>query len=173
MTPQPVEDRFRRPVLARRRSTRAVGLFPMVRCVAFACAILLAAGCVSRAAASFEWTKGGPYDGEGAVVETSAESLGMLSMVVVGAPAAAVCVPGDLVYSAVRWEWKFGVLSDRCAEYVGGAAGWTGYVIGGAPFFLLKKVLWDAPRALLGVGAASPEAVPDEGTEPQAAGTDR
>lgn len=134
------------------------------------CLVLVALADVHPADASFEWTLDGPYEGEGICIEGSAEAAGVMTAVFVGGLAAWVCLPGDLVHSAIRRQSALGVLSHGCAIYVGVADGWAAYIIAGAPFFAVKKVFWDAPRRLLGIQTNSSDPDPPRSVPPSPCG---
>jgi hypothetical protein len=105
--------------------------------------------------ASFEWTLGGPYDGEGPFVAAPAEASGMMTMVFSVWPVGVACFPADVAYSTARWNWEsFGGLWERCTMQGALAAGWGAYMVSGAPFFVLKKVFWDVPAWMLGIHGA-------------------
>ena len=87
----------------------------------------------------------------------------MITLIVAGGSAAIFCTPIDLVRGVIRRK-GYGELTEACGSQVGQAAASVAYVSFGAPFWLIKRGLWDGPRKLLGYSRPEPERVqPDVG----------
>ena len=102
------------------------------------------------------------YDPEGPFVTVPAKTFGMLTLIVVGGTAALFCTPIDLGRGVAR-QGGFGELAEQCGSQVGQAAASVTYVAFGAPFWLLKRGLWDGPRRLLGITPEPEKVQPDIG----------
>ncbi|MBI4425151.1 MAG: hypothetical protein HY554_15580 [Elusimicrobia bacterium] len=109
-----------------------------------------------RPAAPFPYTNAGPFvTVPASIVSSPAYQAGYI----VGAIA---CLPVSIAKDA-RNEGK--VPHDRqaslvCGRTLGAILGWPVYAAAGLPFFILKGLFWDAPRALAGSKPASPAATP-------------
>ena len=88
------------------------------------------------------------YADDGPFVSWPAQAVGMTTMVVVGGTFATLCMPFDLMRGLQKGN--YGGLAQACGSGTGGPAGNGAYLVGGAPFWAMKKTFWDAPRALFG-----------------------
>ena len=87
------------------------------------------------------------YVGEGPFVTVPANIVGMPTMIVFGAAATALCTPFDLL-RGLSLGGGYGTVASACGAPVAEVAGSAGYIIGGAPFWFAKQVMWNGPRAL-------------------------
>lgn len=132
---------------------------PSVRRLAAALTCLLAAA--SAAAETTppprpsRWLEIHTYDPEGPFVALPAQTFGMTTLIVVGGGAAMLCMPFDFAHTFIH-RGDYGAIAESCGSNVGQVAASGTYLAGGAPFFVLKKMFWDAPRMLFG-GAAQAE----------------
>ena len=89
------------------------------------------------------------YVGEGPFVTVPANVVGMPVLVVAGGAATMACTPFDLL-RGLSVGGGYGSVAIACAESVGRPIGNAAYIIGGAPFWVIKQVFWNGPRALIG-----------------------
>lgn len=87
------------------------------------------------------------YVGEGPFVTVPANIVGMPTMILFGGVATAICTPFDLL-RGLSVGGGYGSVAAACAAPVADITGSAAYIIGGAPFWLTKQVMWNGPRAL-------------------------
>jgi hypothetical protein len=108
------------------------------------------------------WLEIQSYESSGPFVSVPAKIFGMTTLVLVGGAAAVVCMPFDLVHGLIHLE-GYGEIAEDCASEIGQTAASGTYLATGAPFWLVKRLAWDAPRELFS-RAPEPERIqPDLG----------
>jgi hypothetical protein len=139
---------------------------PLQRSVAIGLGCLLAT--LAPAAGSEErpepsrWLEIQTYESSGPFVSVPAKIFGMTALVLIGGAAAVVCLPFDFVHGLIHLE-GYGEIAESCASEIGQAAASGTYLTAGAPFWLVKRLAWDAPRELFNQ-APEPERIqPDLG----------
>jgi len=91
----------------------------------------------------------GGYDVEGPFVSGPASSSGMILGVLAAPLGGIVCSPVDLVRGATSQTHEVSTLMELCAEMAFRGGYYGVYYVVGAPFYLVKKLFWDAPKTLL------------------------
>jgi hypothetical protein len=84
---------------------------------------------------------------EGPFVTVPANVVGLPTLILVGGTATIACTPFDLL-RGLSVGGGYGTVATACAETVGRPVGNAAYILGGAPFWFVKQVFWNAPRAL-------------------------
>lgn len=93
-----------------------------------------------------------PYAGQGPFVVGPARTLAAPAFSAGFMAGALLCLPISLIQNP-----KAGTQGPNgkeasivCGKGLGTLVGWPVYTAGGFPFFLIKKLFWDAPRAVMG-----------------------
>ncbi|MBI4377088.1 MAG: hypothetical protein HY549_11640 [Elusimicrobia bacterium] len=92
-----------------------------------------------------------PYTNEGPFVTAPARFVAALPQQAGFITGAALCLPVSLFQDA---RSKGGVTDQKaasltCGKWMSLGLGWPVYAAAGLPFFILKKIFWDGPRAIL------------------------
>jgi len=98
-----------------------------------------------------------PYSGQGPFVTGPARVISSPVFGLGFAAGALLCAPVSIAQDP-RMEGR--VPREKhaslvCGRYLGTAVGWPVYAAVGLPFFIVKGLFWDAPRALFGRGRAA------------------
>lgn len=88
------------------------------------------------------------FAGEGPFVTVPANVVGMPMMILFGGTATMICTPFDLL-RGLSVGGGYGSVAAACGSRAGDLAGGAAYILGGAPFWVAKQVLWNGPKALL------------------------
>lgn len=83
------------------------------------------------------------YADDGPFVSWPALGVGMTAMIVAGGTVATLCMPFDLARGLQKGN--YGGLAQSCGA-AGRPVGNGAYLLGGAPFWAMKKTFWDLPR---------------------------
>jgi hypothetical protein len=123
-----------------------------MRTAAVALALLIAAGPACAQALLGE-VPTAPYQSSGNFVILPAKVISGPVYQIGFIAGAAVCLPASLIQNA---STKEDVPHDKeasiiCGRALGKGLGWPVYAAAGLPFFLIKGLFWDGPRALFGV----------------------
>lgn len=94
------------------------------------------------------WLTRRVYADDGAFVHWPASAVGMTTFVVFGGAATLACTPFDLLRGLTVPD-TYGTVADGCGTLVGQTVGNATYSLAGAPFWAMKYLAWDGPRALL------------------------